>query len=340
MGRTRIMVVGCGGIAGAWLPTLSAHPDVEIVGLVDLNKDVARKRADEYKLANAVVGDDVRAMLAAAKPEVVCDLTIPAAHAEVTIAALDHGCHVLGEKPLADSLDNAKRMLVAAQRNKRTYAVMQNRRFNPRMRQLRRLIAAGTIGDIVAVKSDFQIGAHFGGFRDRMKHVLILDMAIHTFDQARMLTGADATQVWCKEWNPKGSWYDHDAAAIAVFTMSGGARYTYYGSWCAEGCNTSWEAEWRITGTEGTVLWDGNDLFRCQRVAKRGEFFSTMEDVVVPPAEPDDRVGQHDGWIKDTIACLRSGRTPETVCTDNVKSLAMVFGAIESSDSGATVSIG
>ena len=55
--------------------------------------------------------------------------------------------------------------------------------------------------------ADFFIGAHFGGFRDEMAHVLLLDMAIHTFDQARKILGADPVSVYCHEFNPAGSWY-------------------------------------------------------------------------------------------------------------------------------------
>jgi predicted dehydrogenase len=76
------------------------------------------------------------------------------------------------------------------------------------------------------VNADFYIGAHFGGFRDQMQHVLLLDMAIHSFDQARMVMQADPVSVYCREWNPKGSWYQHGASVVAVFEMTGGIVYT------------------------------------------------------------------------------------------------------------------
>ena len=61
---------------------------------------------------------------------------------------------------------------------------------------------AGTLGPLTTLHSDFYIGAHFGGFREQMRHVLLLDMAIHTFDAARLLSGADPVAVYCQEWNP------------------------------------------------------------------------------------------------------------------------------------------
>ena len=58
-------------------------------------------------------------------------------------------------------------------------------------------------------------------------------MAIHTFDAARFLAGADPVSVICHEWNPPGSWYDHDASAVAVFELSGGILYTVFQAGCA-----------------------------------------------------------------------------------------------------------
>ena len=50
-----------------------------------------------------------------------------------------------------------------------------------------------------------------------MPHVLLLEMAIHTFDAARLILGADPVSVYCKEWNPPGSWYKQNASAVAIF---------------------------------------------------------------------------------------------------------------------------
>ena len=148
---------------------------------------------------------------------------------------------------------------------------MQNRRYDLQIRRLREFLASDALGPVTTVNCDFYIGAHFGGFRDHMKHVLLLDMAIHTFDQARCLAQADPVAVYCHEWNPVSSWYDHDASAVVVFEMTGGLVYTYRGSWCSEGLNTTWESDWRIVGTKGSVSWDGaHGLPRRGRHQDRG----------------------------------------------------------------------
>jgi len=337
--RTKAVLVGCGGISRAWLTTLRELGDVHLAGLVDLNEAAAKARAEEFDLGDVLVTTALDEALDRVRPDIVFDCTVPEAHHAVTLAALRHGCHVLGEKPLADTLDHAREMIAAAQSANRVYAVMQNRRYDPNIRRLKAYLDSGALGRITTVNSDFYIGAHFGGFRDHMKHVLLVDMAIHTFDAARLLMGADATEVYCKEWNPPGSWYDHDASAVAIYEMTHDIVYTYRGSWCAEGLNTTWESSLRIIGERGTVTWNGSDGFSTQVTAQTGGFFSTWEDVTVPAFDDPRKTGGHAGCIREFVRCVRMGCVPETVCTDNVQSLAMVFGAVASAESGQRVEI-
>ena len=335
----RVVLAGCGGMSNAWLRVAGEIDDLEVVGLVDIVEEHARQRSERHGLADALVSTDLDAALDATAPDVVFDCSVPEAHCEITLAALAHGCHVLGEKPLADSMANARRMVAAAQEAGKLYAVIQNRRYDPRIRRFGNFIRGGTLGRLTTVNCDFYIGAHFGGFRARMEHVLLVDMAIHTFDAARLLTGADPVAVTCLEWNPPGSWYDHDACAVAVFEMTGGLVYTYRGSWCSEGLNTTWEADWKAVGTRGSAAWNGADDYRAQTVAQTDSLIYEGRDVEIPPADPDGKSGGHRGLIREFVACVRGGGTPETICTDNIKSLAMVFGAIQSAQEGRRVEI-
>lgn len=326
-------------MAPAWLKAVKEAGGVDFVGFVDLREDAARQRATESGAKSPVIGTDLPTVLKAAKPEVVFDCTIPEAHHRVTLTALEHGCHVLGEKPLADSMAHAREMVAAAKQAGKTYAVIQNRRYLPQIRRLRNFLNTGAIGELTTLNSDFYIGAHFGGFRDKMRHVLLLDMAIHHFDAARYIAGADAVAVYCKEWNPRGSWYDMDASAIAVFEMSNGLIYTYRGSWCAEGMNTSWECDWRIVGSKGSAKWNGGDGFQAEVVTKIGGFFSEKAPADWPTHDPGIKTGGHTGLIREFVECVQTGKTPETICSDNIQSLAMVFAAIESAETGKRVEV-
>lgn len=323
-----------------WLGALKSVPDVALVGLVDLSVAQARARAAEFGLSHLPTGSDLKGMLQATAPDAVFDCTVPEAHYEVTLGALAAGCHVLGEKPISDDPDKAREMVAAAGRAGRVYAVIQNRRFDRNIRRLKRLLQTPDLGRVTEVHTDFYIGAHFGGFRDEMRHVLLKDMAIHTFDAARFLTDTDPVRVSCHEWNPAGSWYAHGASAAATFELTGGVVFTYRGSWAAEGFRTSWESEWRIVGERGSVRWDGGVGLKGEVVTGEGGFLSEYCPLELPPEEPAEMLEGHAGVIQNFVHALQTGDVPETVGTDNLKSLAMVFGAVESAETGRWVEIG
>lgn len=324
----------------AWLEAARQIEGLEVVGLADLDPGRARGRAEEFGLAGAEIGTDVPALLDRLQPDILFDVVVPPARREVVLAGLARGCHVLSEKPMADSLEAARELVAAAKAAGRVHAVVQNRRYHPGIRRLQRAAAGGLIGDITGVHCDFFVGPHFGGFREEMQHVLLLDMAIHTLDAARLVAGRRPLAVYCHESNPAGSWYAHGASANAIFELEGGAVLTYRGSWCAEGLRTSWESAWRLTGTKGSLSWDGAEGFRAEVASERRDgLFFAPETVEVPPADPADRTGGHLGIIRDFVDAIRSGTEPETVGHQNFHSLAMVFAAIESARQGRRVAI-
>lgn len=332
----RVVLVGCGGISRTWLRATAVFPDLAYVGFVDLDIAQAQRLRAEFGLEGAAVGTDLADMLRQTSANIVFDCTVPEAHAAVTHTALAHGCHVLGEKPLADTMPNAQAMVAAAQASGQLYAVIQNRRYLDDIVRFRTLVQSGELGQLTMLNADFYLGPHFGGFREEMAHVLLLDMAIHTFDQARYICGADPVAVYCHEWNPAGSWYAHGAAAVAIFEMSNGVVFTYRGAWCAEGMNTSWECDWRAVGTGGTAVWDGGPTLHAEKPVGRDGFIRPIQPITPPPLQKLTHTG-HAGVIADFLAALRGGSTPQTICTDNIHSLAMVHAAIHSAKNGRRV---
>lgn len=337
------VLAGCGGMSKGWLSALAEHDllkgRVRIVGLVDLDRATAEARAEEFGLTDLVIGTDLDTVLTQTKPDLLFDVVIPAARAGVVETGLAHGCHVLSEKPIATSLAEAQHLIECAKEAGRTHAVVQNRRFIAGVRRIRRLIDSDAIGELASLNCDFFIGAHFGGFRDEMENVLLLDMAIHTLDAARFMSGKVPEAVYCLQTNPPGSWYRHGAAANAIFEFSGNVVFNYRGSWAAEGANTSWESQWRIVGTKGTLLWDGANNFEAKVVASDRGFLRDLKAIAVPPPADERQTHGHASVIADFLDAIQTGRQPETVSTDNVRSLAMVFAAIDSARTGQRVTI-
>ncbi len=317
-----------------WIETALKVPGLKIVGLVDVIRKSAEAAAEKFQLAPEVAFTDLGEALQKTGADVVFDVTVPSAHEGVVITALKAGRNVLGEKPMSESLDSARRMVAAAKEAGKTYAVTQNYRYQPPIRALKGFLTRNSIGAVEEVHADFFIGAHFGGFRDEMAYPLILDMSIHTFDAARFLTGADPVSVYCHSFNPKRSWYKGDASAVVIFEMSNGSVFSYRGSWCAEGQITDWNSNWRVVGNTGTVLWDGKETFHAQAVKPGGnhKFLSEMDTLELPI--PALTASGHLGVMHEFFDSLKEGRKPETDCTDNIKSLAMVLAAVKSAKSG------
>jgi predicted dehydrogenase len=337
--QIKAVQVGCGGMGKGWITSAQSIPEIQLVGLVDLHRPTAESAAEKFNLAPSVVFSSLSDAIKATKPDVVFDVTVPAAHEAVVIEALGAGRHVLGEKPMSETLDSARRMVAAAKNADRTYAVTQNYRYQSPIRSLKSFLTTDAIGPVQEAHADFFIGAHFGGFRDEMAFPLLLDMSIHTLDAARFLTDADPISVYCHSFNPVRSWYKGDASAVAIFEMSDGIVFSYRGSWCAEGQNTGWNSQWRILGSKGSVQWDGGDSFSAQAVkpdTPRG-FHLELEKLTVPLI-PMPQTG-HAAVMQEFVSALSENRKPETDCQDNIKSLAMVLAAVESAKSGQKVSV-
>jgi predicted dehydrogenase len=332
----KAVLVGCGGISGAWMRSISQFDDVEMVGLVDLKDDAVKNIQEKYDLKPKAVGDDITEVIRKSGADLVFDCTVPEAHRGVTLAALAEGCDIMGEKPMASSLPEAREMVEAAQKSGKIYAVMQNRRYLPGITAFRETVESGVLGTITEIHADFYIGAHFSGFRVQMDNPLLLDMAIHTFDQARFISGKDPLTVYAVDWNPSGSWYKNGASAAAIYEMTDNTVFTYRGSWCAEGMNTPWESTWRVQGEKGAVLWDGRTGIKGEITVSDEGFMRKTEPVAPVPIKMDQPAG-HFGAIRDFLDALKDGNTPQTICTDNIKSVAMVYGAIRSRKEKAMV---
>ena len=339
----RAVLVGCGAMSRAWLDAARQVDDLSIVGLVDIDIERARARAAEFGLSDAIVGADAGAVIERTNPDMVFDVVVPDARRDLALTAFSRGCHLLTEKPMAGSLEHAAEILTAARAAGRLHGVIQNRRYHPAVRRIRNFLASGAIGELTSLHCDFFVAPHFGGFREEMDHVLLLDMAIHTFDAARYMAGRAPASVFCTEWEAEGTWFRQGSSAVAIFAFDDGVVFNYRGSWCASGARTSWESAWRFVGSRGTLTWDGYDDLRAEVATDEpvpGDPVLRMaKPVEVPPLRDTDRIGGHLGIIRDFVAAVRAGQAPETSGEDNIQSLAMVFGAIESAETGRRVPI-
>lgn len=322
---TPLLLVGAGEMGRAWLSAIQADAGAELAGVVDLDVDAARRAVADAGLPHVPVGTDAVALARQTGARAVVDVTVPAAHHPVTTAALFAGLPVLGEKPAAATVAETLSLVAAAEVTGQLFVVSQSRRYNAQLFAFRD--RARTLGDLGVLTTEFFRAPRFGGFREEMAHPLLVDMAIHPFDTARFLLGAEPVAVYCEAFNPPWSWYAGDAAATAIFEMTGGVRYAYTGSWCSPGRETSWNGSWRLSGQDGTAQWDGD----------HGPVVEGVPDAVRAPAEaPGEGIA---GSLAAFLAALGDGRAPMGEVHENVLSLVMVEAAVESASTGARVQV-
>lgn len=327
----RVVLVGAGGMGKNWIRALSASPDVELVGLVDLNLAAAESAIADAGLTGVATGTSLSTVAAASGAQAVVNVTVPAAHHPVNVEALAAGLPVLCEKPVAPTVALGLSLAATAEVSGQLLMISQSRRYYRTLAELKRQVAS--LGEVGIVTTDFFKAPHFGGFREEMEHVLLVDMAIHAFDVVRYLLDDDPVSVYCEEFNPGWSWYAADAAATAIFEFSGGTRYVYTGNWCADGLETSWNGSWRVNGAGGSATWDGTNSPVVERTATA--LLPAPEAAPAANAEAEEIAGA----LAEFVHALRTGRTPSGEVHSNVQSLAMVEAAVRSAETGQRVRI-
>jgi predicted dehydrogenase len=336
--KMRAVVVGAGIVAGFWMAPLRRRADV--VALVEIDDEHVRDARARFEL-DCPGFSSLDEALSSVPADVVINLTPPEHHRRVAEQALDAGCHVLTEKPMAATFEDAAAMVAAARRAGRTLAVMQNRRHHPAIRRLRQGVVDGEIGRPMALLADMSMAPrHAAGHLPAHPHPLLLDMAVHTFDQARFLAGAEAVRVVCHEFTAPHSWYSGAAAAIATFELEDDVVFSYRGNWIAAGFPTSYDSAWRISGAHGTAVWDSFGAPACEVAVgpppERGA--ASVQRTTWDVPEPRDGTG-HVAAVDDLFDALESGLRPETEGTENLGTLAMVFAAIRSAEERRAVAL-
>ena len=148
--RLRLAFIGCGGICQTHIAAIAKIPELEIVAGCDI--DPERLEVMKSKHGIQKVYEKWDDMLKAVKPDVVDVCTPNGVHAPATIAALNAGCHVIVEKPMAMNPAECIAMIEAAKKNKKLLCAGFQQRYNPKSQFLKQLREAGDIGDIMFVK--------------------------------------------------------------------------------------------------------------------------------------------------------------------------------------------
>jgi predicted dehydrogenase len=149
----KVGIVGCGVAMPHQMASINEYTDAQVIALCDVDELKASTAAQMYGIDH--VYSNLTEMLNKNKPEVIHIMTPPATHAALTIEALNAGCHVLVEKPMALNIEDCEKMIKAAEKNNVKLCVMHNHLYDPTIVKAEQIIKDGDIGEILNMEGVF-----------------------------------------------------------------------------------------------------------------------------------------------------------------------------------------
>jgi predicted dehydrogenase len=321
--RPKVGLIGCGAITVEHLAAYKAA-GIDVVALCDLDVGRALKRQKDF-FSSAKVYSQWREITDRDDIEVIDITTHPRERVAIVEGALKARKHVLSQKPFVLNLDDGERLVELAEKQNVKLAVNQNGRWAPHFSYARAAIAAGLLGDVGSAHLSVQWDHTWvkGREFEKIKHLILYDFAIHWFDIVRcFLKEQEARRVYASYAKTKGQTifppllaqalieFDHAQASLSFDAE------TYF----------SPQDRTVIVGSKGTIVSAGADL-KSQQVT-----LTTAEGVYQPKLVGKWFPDGFAGTMGELLCAIEENREPSNSAADNLKSLALCFAAVASSE--------
>src|SRR5699024_9622673 len=278
MEKLKIGIIGCGGIAqGKHMPALAKIESIEMVAFCDLIEERVVAAKNTYGTSESEVYTDYKEMLSKTDLDIVHVCTPNVSHAEISIAAMEAGCHVMCEKPMAKTTAEAKEMIEASKRTGKKLTIGYQNRFRKEVQYLHQLIEAGELGEIYNAKAHAirrRAVPTWGVFLDEEAQGggPLIDIGTHALDltlwmmdnyKPKYVVGKTYHKLSDKEnaANAFGSWdpkeFTVEDSAFGFIVMENGATIYLESSWALNSLDMK-EAKTTLHGTKaGADMNDG-----------------------------------------------------------------------------------
>jgi len=334
MDKVRLAVVGTGGMGMGHIDGISRTPLAQLVAVSDVNEASARAAGEKFHVPWYT---DHRALLAKEKIDGVHVCSPHPVHPRPAIDAARRGVHVLTEKPMAATIEDAEKMVAAAKSHKVILAVMYQQRTAPINQKVHDLIASGTIGELVRVSlvaTGFRTQAYYDqcSWRGTWKGEgggVVVNQSPHPLDLFQWFVGMPVEV--CARTDTLLHKIQTEDIASAVVRFANGAHGTIHLS-VDEMPGTH---RWEIAGTKGKIIAESGARLARLRVSLP-EFLATCkepwsapeaawEDVVVEEREQGHRV-----VIENFCRAIRGEAEPIVSGEEGLKSQELVNAIIMS----------
>lgn len=341
--KIKVGIIGCGSISEfRHAPEYWANQNVEIIGFYDPQRERAEKLVKKY---GGTAAGDFKEITQNPAIDAISDCSTNEMHHVITTDALEHGKHVLCEKPMATTLDGARKMIEAGKKAGRTLMIAHNQRLADAHRKAKAILASGELGRVITFQTVFKHkGPEYWSenksrstwFFDRNRSVFGAagDLGIHKIDLIRYLLDDDIEEVTSfagtldkklENGEPIGV---NDNMICLLKTKKGSigtlaVSWTHYGP---EDNSTTLDCEKGITKIYG-------DPDYAVVVSKLSGEMACYKMGQIQTNESQSNSGVIDAFI----ACILDRTPPPISGEDGLKGLQVVFAAIESSKKRTTI---
>jgi predicted dehydrogenase len=344
--RTRVALLGTGFIADIHAESYRRFvPEAEIVAVCSRDQGRARKFAQHHGIPNCF--DDVEQTIVKSNCDVV-DICIPNhLHARATVAAANAGKHVIIEKPLCLTLEEADEMIAACQANNRLLMYAEELCFAPKYERVRSLVGEGAIGSIYYMRQcEKHSGPHSDWFYDLNLSGggAVMDMGCHGFAWFRWMLGGRPRAVSVSATMQTGLIHKGrtrcEENAVCLVEFNGGAVGVVENSWAKLG---GMEDRVEVCGTGGVIYADlfmGNSSltysengygYAMEKAGSTQGWTFTMFEEAFNQGYPQE--------LQHFMSCVRDGTQPVTTGEDGRAVLELLYAAYSSAGTGRKVAL-
>jgi predicted dehydrogenase len=330
MEKVRVIQVGAGGFGKSWMEVVMNYDHTELVAIVDV-------MPENLSQAQAITGLPEEALFMnpseafqKVQADMVLIVTPPQTHKKIAMEAVTAGFHVMMEKPLTHTYEEAVELVEFTQRYTKHVMISQNYRWRAPIQTVKKLLQKEIIGKIGYIEYEFRKAMKFGGWRDEYKEILLEDMSIHHFDIMRYLLEKEPEEIYAQSYRPAWSWFSGNPTAGVMVRFQNDIRVNYFGSWVSRGKETTWNGDIRVVGEKGAIeLID--EQVHVHLVNETEEVEYRAEELVEMP------FGDRASSLDDMVKSIREKRKPSTTIEDNIRSFELTCMAIESAVTGKKI---
>jgi len=339
----RIGAIGAGMIMAECHLAAYKEAGFNVVAIASRTKANAAKVAERWGIPT--VHDTPEQLIKDANVDIV-DLAYPPDQQPALIRAALKEPHIkaiLAQKPLALSLDEARKLRDEAKAAGKILSVNQNMRYDQSMQVLKQILDRQELGDIVMATIDMRAIPHWQGFLEEFDRLTLSNMSVHHLDVLRFLFG-DPEEIYCAtRTDPRTKFKHKDGITVSTIKFPGNVlAVSMEDVWAGpreEGFDSEFYIKWRVEGTDGvahgTIGWPNGEASTLTYASKKttgGKWVTPTWDTMWFPHA-------FIGVMEQLQYAVSSGTEPKLNVADNVKTMALVEAGYRSMDEGRAIKL-